>query len=65
MVSRIVIVGAVIAAMLLWLGPVSVPNWAVVEFVVVVFTLAIPLSIKRMRVERRLTRTLWHALTGK
>jgi len=65
MVSRIVIVGAVIAAMLLWLGPVSVPNWAVVVFVVVVFTLAIPLSIKRMRVERRLTRTLWHALTGK
>ena len=65
MVSRIVIVGAVIAAMLLWLGPVSVPNWVVVVFVVVVFTLAIPLSIKRMRVERRLTRTLWHALTGK
>ena len=65
MVSRIVIVGAVIAAMLLWLGPVPVPNWAVVVFVVVVFTLAIPLSIRRMRVERRLTRTLWHALTGK
>ena len=65
MVSRIVIVGAVIAAMLLWPGPVSVPNWAVVVFVVVVFTLAIPLSSKRMRVERRLTRTLWHALTGK
>ena len=65
MVSRIVIVGAVIAAMLLWLGPVPVPNWAVVVFVVVVFTLAIPPSIKRMRGERRLTRTLWHTLTGK
>jgi len=37
----------------------------VVVFVVVVFTLAIPLNIKRMRVERRLTRTLWHTLTGK
>ena len=44
---------------------VSVPNWAVVVFVVVVFTRAIALSITRMRVERRLTRTLWHALTGK
>jgi hypothetical protein len=44
---------------------VSVPNWAVVVFVVVVFTLAIPPSIRRMRVERRLTRTLSHALTGK
>ena len=64
MVSRIV-VGAVIAAMLLWLGPVSVPNWAVVVFVVVMFTLGIFLSVKRMRVERRLTRTLWHALTRK
>lgn len=65
MVSRIVIVGAVIAATLLWPRPVSVPNWAVVAFVVVVFTLAIPLSIKRMRVERGLTLTLWHALTRK
>lgn len=65
MISRIVIVGAVLAAMLLWPGPVSVPNWAVVALLVVVFMLAIPLSIKRMRVERRLTRTLWHALTRK
>ena len=65
MVSRIVIVGAVIAAMLLWSGPTSVPNWAVVALVVVLFPLAIVLSVKRMRVEGRLTRTLWHALTRK
>jgi hypothetical protein len=30
MVSRIIIVGALIAAMFLWLGPFSVPNWAVI-----------------------------------
>ena len=65
MVSRIGIVGAVIAVALLWLGPFSVPDWAVVAFVVVLVPLAIVLSVKRMRVERRLTRTLWHALTGK
>jgi hypothetical protein len=59
MVSRIVIVGALIVAMLLWLGPVSVPNWAVVAFLVVLFSLALVLSRKRMRVESRLARTLW------
>jgi uncharacterized protein (DUF983 family) len=63
MVSRIVIVGAIIAAMLLWLGPFSVPNWAVVAFILVVFPLGIVVSVKRMRLERRLTRTLWQALT--
>lgn len=65
MVSRIVIVGAVIAAMLLWSGPFSIPDWAVVALLVVMVPLAIVLSVKRMRVEGRLARTLWHALTRK
>ena len=65
MVSRIVIVGVVLAAVLLWLGPVSVPDWAVVALVVIMVPLAIVLSVKRMRVEGRLTRTLWQALTRK
>ena len=40
MVSRIIIVGAVIAAMLLWFAPFSVPNWAVIGFgFVVLFSL--------------------------
>ena len=66
MVNRTIIVGAVIAAMLLWLGPFSVPNWAVIGFVVVVlFPLAVVLSVKRIRLESRLARTLWLALTRK
>jgi uncharacterized protein (DUF983 family) len=66
MVSRIIIVGAVIVAMLLWLGPFSVPNWASIGFVfVVLFPLGILLSVKRMRQESRLARTLWQALTRK
>jgi hypothetical protein len=66
MVGRIIIVGAVIAAMLLWLGPFSIPNWAVIGFVfVVLFPLGIVLSVKRMRAESRLARTLWLALTRK
>ena len=65
MVSRIVIVGVVIAAMLLWLAPFPVPDWAVVAFVAIMVPLAIALSVKRMRVEARLTRTLWQALTRK
>jgi len=66
MVSRIIIVGALIAAMFLWLEPFSVPNWAVIGFVLVVlFPLGAVLSVKRMRLESRLARTLWLALTGK
>ena len=66
MVNRIIIVGALIAAMFLWLGPFSVPNWAVIGFVfVVLFPLGIVHSVKRMRVESRLARTLWLALTRK
>ena len=64
--SRIVIVGAAIAAMLLWLGPFSVPNWALIGFLLVVlFPLAVVLSVKRIRLESRLARTLWLALTRK
>jgi uncharacterized protein (DUF983 family) len=66
MVGRIIIVGAVLVAMFLWLGPFSVPNWAVIGFVLVVlFPLGIVLSVKRMRVESRLARTFWLALTRK
>ena len=66
MASRIIVVGAVIAAMFLWLGPVSVPNWAVIGFVLIIlFPLGIVLSVGRMRLESRLARTLWLALTRK
>ncbi len=66
MVSRIIIVGAAIAAMFLWLGPFSVANWAAIGFVfVVLFPLGIVLSVKRMRLESRLARTLWLALKRK
>ena len=64
MVSRIIIVGAVFAAMLLW--PFPVPNWAVIGFVfVVLFPLGIVVSVRRMRLESRLARTLWLTLTRK
>ena len=64
MVTRNIILGAVIAAMFLWLGPFAVPSWAVIGFVfVVLFPLGIVLSVRRWRLERRLVRTLWLALT--
>ena len=64
MVSRLIIVGAAIAAMFLWFGPFPVPDWAVIGFVVaVLFPLSIVHSVKRMRLESRLARTLWLALT--
>jgi hypothetical protein len=66
MVSRIIIVGAVVAALLLWLGPFSVPRWAVIGFVFgVLFPMGVVLTVERMRMERRWARTLWQALTRK
>jgi hypothetical protein len=66
MAPRIIIVGLIIAAMFLWLGPFAVPNWAVVGFVVVVLLpCGFVLSVKRMRVESRLARKLWLGLTRK
>ena len=63
MVSRIAIAGAVIVAVLLWSGSLSVPNWAVVAFVLLVFFSGIAVTVNRMRAERRLARRLWQALT--
>ena len=65
MVSRIVIVGAIIAATLLWSGAFSVPNWTRGALLLILFSMGVVLSIKRMRVEGRLVRVLWQALTRK
>jgi hypothetical protein len=63
MVSRIVIVGAAITATILWWGPFSIPSWAMVAFVIVIFPFAIAASVRQKRMERRIARTLWKALT--
>jgi hypothetical protein len=64
MVGRIMVAGAVIMAMLLWLGPFPVPNWAVIAFLFVVLVpMGILLSAKRMRQESRMARSIWQALT--
>ena len=66
MVRRLVIVGAIIAAMFLWLGPFTIPTWAVIGFVfAVLLPLVVSHSVKRLRLERRLARTLWLAVTRK
>ncbi len=63
MVSRIIIAGVAIVALLLWLGPLQVPNWVVIAFLfVVLFPMAILLTAKRMRQESRLARSIWQAL---
>lgn len=64
MASRAIIVGAIIAVVCLWLGPFSVPDWAVIAFVfVVLFPMGIVLTVERMRLESRWARTLWRAVT--
>ncbi len=62
--SRVLIALGVIAGMLLWLESFPIPSWATAAFVAVVLVpLAIVVSVKRMRIEFRLARTLWSALT--
>lgn len=64
MLGRVVIVGAIIAALLLSQGPFAVPTWALVAFVIlVVLPMAVMLSVDRMRQERRVVRALWRLLT--
>jgi uncharacterized membrane protein len=48
-----------------WLGPLSVPGWALVAFVLALFLICIAISVKRIRAESRLMQTLWKALTGR
>ena len=67
MFSRRVGVGAIVAAvaLLIWLEPVTLPNWAIIAFVLALFPMAVVLSVKRMRQESRLARATWLALTRK
>lgn len=64
MASRIVIV-AVIAAMVLVLGPLSVPGWARITFVVFLLFTIPSTSVNRMQQESRLALALWQALIGR
>jgi hypothetical protein len=64
MVRRIIIPAAVLAALLLWLGPIAVPDWAVIGFVFgVLLPVGIVLTVRRLRLEIRLAHRLWLALT--
>ena len=57
---------SVILLFIVWtaLFPSPIPNWAVIGFVfIVLFPSAIVLTVKRLRLESRLARNLWQALT--
>lgn len=43
--------------------PFAIPGWTVVALVLVLLVMAIVISLKRMRAERRLMRTVWKAET--
>jgi hypothetical protein len=43
----------------------TMPNWVVVAFIVILLAAGIGLTAKRLRVERRLARTVWKVLTGR
>ena len=47
------------------LASVPLPGWVLVAFVLALFLMAIPLTLKRLRAENRLARTIWSALTGR
>ena len=60
----LLVVGALVT-LALWSEPVSIPEWAVIPFLVALVGAGVGLTVKRMRTERRLARALWHALTRK
>jgi len=53
----------ILAVMALW--PFGVPAWAVVGLLVVVLLISIRLTSERMRLERRLIRSIWQGVTGR
>lgn len=61
-VNIILLVG-ILAVMALW--PFGVPAWAVVGLLVVVLLMSICLTSERMRLERRLIRSIWQGVTGR
>ena len=58
-VNIILLVG-ILAVMALW--PFGVPAWAVVGLLVVVLLMGICLTSERMRLERRLIRSIWQGV---
>jgi len=46
-------------------GPLSLPGWALVAFVLALVVMGIAISVKRICAESRLMQTLWKALTGR
>ncbi|MGE0040761.1 MAG: hypothetical protein AB7H88_06160 [Vicinamibacterales bacterium] len=52
-----------ILAVMMGLGPFDLPDWSVVVLLVAVILMSIGLTAKRMRVESRLARKMWSALT--
>jgi hypothetical protein len=59
--QRVIVFAAVLAAALLF-GPFSVPNWAMVAFVVILVPVGFAVCGKQKRMERRIARTLWEAV---
>jgi Flp pilus assembly protein protease CpaA len=58
-----IVVAILVFVMWTALEPSSIPNWAVVAFLLVVVPMGMAVSAKRWRAERRLVRSIWHALT--
>jgi hypothetical protein len=63
MKPRMLVWLAVFVGLVLALNVVALPGWFLGAVVVAALVLAIPLSVKRYRLERNLARTLWRALT--
>jgi hypothetical protein len=51
MLSRIVIVGAILAAVAFW-GPIPIPNWALVAFVLFLLAADTVISVRGARIRK-------------
>ena len=63
MKPRVVVWLAVCVGLILALSATDLPGWVIGSVVAAALVLAIPISVKRYRLERNLARTAWRALT--
>jgi hypothetical protein len=56
---------AVFLGLILVLSATPAPGWVLAAVVAVTLVLAVPLGVKRYRVERNLARAFWRTLTSR
>ncbi len=63
MISRISIGVALFVVMVWWLSGIAIPGWLLIVVLVVAMPFAIVAGVEQKRMERKLARSVWNAVT--